>query len=176
MFYLQKPSECCTGAELIDESALAECQAEYPAPSDGKSHGPGRRGGHPCIIDCYFNKTGIFKDGQPVKSVALDVLGKSSDASITDLLNAGLDKCIATQADHQARMKERSNGRFPPGDQPPNDSSEMDQKRCRPEAKFFLKCVQFYVYKNCPQDKVVSTEECVQFDAFTEKCMPPMMQ
>lgn len=155
---------------MIEDSALTDCKAEYP---DSTGDGRGPRG-NPCIMDCYFNKTGIFSNGEPVKAVALDVLGKSADASIVGLLNEGIEKCIAVQEEHEAMRKQRKDGRFPPQGLPPQEPDEMDKKRCRPDAKFFLMCVQFYVYKNCPADKAVSTDECVQFNAFTDKCMPPM--
>lgn len=129
---------------------------------------PGRT--NPCVMECYFNATGIFKDGQPVKAMALDILGKGTDAATTSALNDALDKCIKVQADFQS-MKERKHERFPG---PPPTSDESEGKRCRPTAKFFLKCVQMQMFNNCPADKLNTSEDCVQLKAFAEKCMPPM--
>lgn len=148
---------------------MHECEEEFPiSDSDKRRHG---RMGNACVMDCYFNKTGIFSDGKPVKAMALDILGRSTDAAMTALLNDGIDKCIEFQA--SMKMKIRQNMSTPPGGHPP-PPHEMPKNRCRPDAKIFLHCVQLFLYVKCPEDNLVLTDECADLKAFTQKCMPPI--
>lgn len=136
--------------------------------------GPGRhRGKDFCIWECHFNKTGIFKDGEPVKSVALDILGKSADASVTTLLNNAIDECIAKHTEMKAKKNENESqmGKLPPP--PPQDG---DKKRCSPAPAFFFRCVSISIFKNCPEASRVKSDQCTSMTDFVGKCLPPNMK
>lgn len=167
-YSFQRPSDCCIGSDVLHSAELTDCKADYPDES-GDASGRSNLRRNPCIMDCYFNKTGIFKDGEPVKAVALDVLGKAADADITALLNDGIDKCIEIQKNVKSKMKE-SAAKFPLPPMP----DDSDRKRCRPDAKMFSMCVQAYIFSHCPVEKLVSSAECAQLSQFHQKCMPQL--
>lgn len=100
----------------LPESALTECTALYPDDDDDeddtnedddddssvsvdkkhhKHHKHHHR--HHCIVECYFNKTGIFKDRQVVKAVALKLFSENTDASgnFQAVISTSIDTCIA---------------------------------------------------------------------------------
>lgn len=108
-----------------------------------------------------------------MKSVALDIFGKSADASGTTLLNNAIDECIAKHTEMKARRNERDSQmeKLPPP--PPQDG---DKKRCNPAPAFFYRCVSISIFKNCPSANLVKSEECTSMTEFVGKCLPPNMK
>lgn len=123
---------------------------------------------NPCVMDCFLNQTGIFQDAQVNKAVAIDVLGRLADDSTIGLLNEAIELCSDKQK-HMQEMIQRDRPKiFPPR------QVELDKNRCRPDAKLFFSCVQLYLYKHCPDHKLLINDECAQLREFSDKCMPAL--
>lgn len=182
-----RPSECCTGVStLIDESAMAACKAKYPEPTpaeaetadkdaenkDGK-RGHGRRGprGNSCVIECYMNQTGIYKNGALDKATAVTVLGKSLDAPLKKTLTAAIDSCLAIQKSFEEKFK---SGAGPKASGEKNGKSQKGPKsgepKCNRSIGFLVRCVEMEMYKNCPADKKVASEDCTALTTYMDKC------
>lgn len=145
---------------MVDESALATCTAQYPtttAPTteEGKSHR--HRGGDSCIIECYLNQTAIYKNGALDKATAITVLGKSLDAPLKKTLATALDTCMAGMEEY--KKKKAAKG----------DDSKREGK-CGREGKFLIRCVETEMYKNCPAEKKVASDDCTAMSAYMDKC------
>lgn len=100
-----------------------------------------------------------------MKTVALDIFSKTADSAMTSVLNTAIEQCIAMQDEFKKKM-------MPGGPPPPPHGSSSGQKRCPPDAKFFTRCVEMNVFRNCPTEKVVDSEECAKLNEFAEKCLP----
>lgn len=52
---------------------------------------------HHCVVECYFNKTGLYKDRQVVKAIALKLFSENTESTGTfqAVLSSGIDTCIA---------------------------------------------------------------------------------
>lgn len=52
---------------------------------------------HHCLVDCYFNQTGINQKDTIDKAAALKVLAANTNAPTVfqPLISAGIDKCLA---------------------------------------------------------------------------------
>lgn len=112
---LQKPIDCCRGLTVLPETALEECNKMYPDDmnsnddddSDSNSgdddddhhhhHHRGHHGKHHCVVECYFNKTGVYKDRQVIKATALKLFADNTESSGTfqATLTSSIDTCIA---------------------------------------------------------------------------------
>lgn len=78
---------------------------DIPKPSHHHHHHHGHHhhhhGKHPCIVECYFNKTGMFKDRQVVKTTVLKQFSANSGATgnLQATLSSAIDTCIAERKD-----------------------------------------------------------------------------
>lgn len=52
---------------------------------------------HHCVVECYFNKTGLYKDRHVVKAIALKLFSENTESTGTfqAVLSSGIDSCIA---------------------------------------------------------------------------------
>lgn len=133
LLFLQKPTDCCKGLTMLPEAALEECNKLYPEEDDNVEeaqdnndddndddeddsedkkkphhhhHHHHHHGKHPCIVECYFNKTGVFKDLQVVKATALKLFSDNTDSSGTfqATLSASIDTCIVERGWNYCEM------------------------------------------------------------------------
>lgn len=81
--------------EEVEEDSASEASGDEEM--NRRHHHHHHPGKHHCIVECYFNKTGIFKDRQVVKTTALKLFSDNTDSSGTfqASLSSGIDTCIA---------------------------------------------------------------------------------
>lgn len=107
------PTDCCKGLTMLPEAALGECTKLYTEEDNNDEdqdndededqdkkrphHHHHHHGKHPCIVECYFNKTGVYKDLQVVKATALKLFSDNteSNGSFQAVLSSSIDTCIA---------------------------------------------------------------------------------
>lgn len=72
-------------------------QKKRPDKHHHHHHRHHHHGKHPCVVECYFNKTGVYKDLQVVKTTALKLFSDNTDSAGTfqALLSSSIDTCIA---------------------------------------------------------------------------------
>lgn len=108
---------------MLPEVALEECNKLYPDEDendDDRGHddnddddddddrpkphhhhhhhgGHHHHGKHPCVVECYFNKTGVFQERQVIKATALKLFSENTESSGTfqAVLSSSIDTCIA---------------------------------------------------------------------------------
>lgn len=155
----QRKSSCCNVPKLISDDSLEDCRSQYPD-SSSEEVGSKRKHTH-CAMECYLNQTGIFQDGKPVKAFALDVLARSADAELTEVLNSAIDSCITELEKKEANK-------------PPIliMMDNLDSDKCSPKTKFFVKCIETNVFINCPPNKKVSSEKCTRMMEMARNCKP----
>lgn len=172
----QRPSECCTGTSLIDMSALAACKAKYPEPAetatdkDSEKSRRGRNGSGSCVMECYFNQTNVYKNGAFVKATGVSVLGKSLDAAMKKVLATSIDTCLAQQEEFKKMFKDGKLGKSSSRGGDNKKEKKNDKPRCNPEGHFLLRCIESDMFKNCPADKKVATEDCAALTTYMDKC------
>lgn len=98
-----------------------------------------------------------------MKAVALDVLGRSADAELTEVLNTAIDTCITELEKHEVNK---------PAILLLMD--ELDTAKCSPKTKFFIKCIETNIFLNCPQSKKSYSEKCTKMIEYLQKCKPKM--
>lgn len=72
---------------------MATCQKEFPVAEDMEGPKRFRRGG--CLMECYYNKTGIFKNGNIDTTVALNLLSKNSGNDLKPIIKTAIDTCVS---------------------------------------------------------------------------------
>lgn len=166
---------------MIDVTALGTCKAKYPDPEPESdqaappSDKPGRHGGrrgprvNPCLIECYMNQTAMYKNGTLDKATAVTVLGKSLDESMKAVLSAAIDSCLAIHEQFKAKFSGGDRPKMGGGKQDINNKSPP-MPQCDRAAGFIAHCVEMEMYKNCPADKMVTSDSCKSLATYMDKC------
>lgn len=151
---------------MIDVTALGTCRAKYPD-QEPESDQPATHSGspsdrrdlrrNPCLIHCYMNQTAIYKNGTLDKAAAVTVLGKSLDESMKTVLSAAVDSCFTIQEGW-------SNIRT-------NIAVDNKQPQCDLSVGLIAHCIEMEMYKNCPADKMVTSDSCKSLATYMDKCM-----
>lgn len=97
----------------------------------------------------------VLKDGAMDKATALNAFGRSLDDNMKTLLATNMDTCMAKM--EQYTEKTKSNGGAMMG-------------KCPREAGILTGCLEMEMYKHCPADKMIMSDDCTAMAAYMEKC------
>lgn len=80
-----------------DDNSSSSDMEDKKRPHHHGHHGHHGHHHHPCVVECYFNKTGVYKDRQVVKATALKLFSDNTDSSgnFQALLSSSIDTCMA---------------------------------------------------------------------------------
>ncbi|XP_059613564.1 uncharacterized protein LOC132259805 [Phlebotomus argentipes] len=181
------PMECCTLPDILDVDKLQECRDEFNASSNEidtqlpKSEGRSRdhhrgHGGHhrcwhcyTCSYECVFNGTGLMVDGQLEAEKALEYFIEAAATSDPRWTREVIEDAFSACNDKVKIMREKFAKRA--ARRPPHAD---DDPECSPIPQHLIRCINGQLYRTCPDDVRVGSEECSHLQEYLNRCHGPL--